>query len=177
MYNATSKSWTRFPTGLGQARFNLAAASLPSHGLVFFAGGEAGIKTSACDCQLRLVSFCCRELTTTVLLRCCVPLLLRACVGGCSDACASDWWNSATGDNCFYVDMYSATSNSWTRFPTGLGQARTRLAAASLPSQGLVFFAGGYYGIMTSACVCQLRLVSLLCRNLMNLFSCIAAYR
>ncbi len=41
-----------------------------------------------------------------------------------------------------YVDMYNATNNSWTRFPDGLGHARSRLAAASLPS-GLVFFAGG----------------------------------
>ncbi len=38
MYNATSNSWTTYPTGLGQARGNLAAASLES-GLVFFAGG------------------------------------------------------------------------------------------------------------------------------------------
>ncbi len=39
--------------------------------------------------------------------------------------------------------MYNATSNSWTRFPNGLGRARRELAAASLPS-GLVFFAGGW---------------------------------
>ena len=41
-----------------------------------------------------------------------------------------------------YVDMYNSTSNSWSSHPTGLGQARGALAAASLPS-GLVFFAGG----------------------------------
>jgi hypothetical protein len=40
------------------------------------------------------------------------------------------------------VDVYNATSNSWIRFPNGLGIARRELAAASLPS-GLVFFAGG----------------------------------
>jgi hypothetical protein len=44
-----------------------------------------------------------------------------------------------------YVDMYNATSNSWTAFPAGLGQARGYLAAASLVS-GLVFFAGGRIG-------------------------------
>jgi hypothetical protein len=42
-----------------------------------------------------------------------------------------------------FMDVYNLTSNSWTRHPTGLGQARGYLAAASLPS-GLVFFAGGY---------------------------------
>ena len=40
------------------------------------------------------------------------------------------------------VDVYNASSNSWASYPTGLGQARGLLAAASLPS-GLVFFAGG----------------------------------
>lgn len=40
------------------------------------------------------------------------------------------------------VDIYNATSGSWTRYPKGLGQARGFLAAASL-SSGLVFFAGG----------------------------------
>ncbi len=38
--------------------------------------------------------------------------------------------------------MYNATSDSWTRFPEGLGQAREYLSSSSLPS-GLVFFAGG----------------------------------
>ena len=53
---------------------------------------------------------------------------------------------SATGsDESSFVDMYNATSNSWTRNPAGLGQARTDLSAASLPS-GLVIFAGGLAG-------------------------------
>ena len=83
MYNATSNSWTTFPNGLGQARFGLAAASLPS-GLVFFAGGWTGKGTSVCVCQLRRVFLCGRDLTTTVLLRCCLPLMLlyTACVCG-----------------------------------------------------------------------------------------------
>jgi hypothetical protein len=46
------------------------------------------------------------------------------------------------GDFSAHVDVYNATSNSWTRYPTGLGQARGYFSAASLPS-GLVFFAGG----------------------------------
>jgi hypothetical protein len=40
--------------------------------------------------------------------------------------------------------VYNASSNSWASYPTGLGQARAALAAASLPS-GLVFFAGGLF--------------------------------
>jgi hypothetical protein len=44
-----------------------------------------------------------------------------------------------------YVDIYNATSASWTRLPEGLGQARAYLAAAAL-SSGLVIFAGGLTG-------------------------------
>ena len=46
------------------------------------------------------------------------------------------------GDFSAHADVYNATSNRWTRYPTGLGQARGYFSAASLPS-GLVFFAGG----------------------------------
>ena len=44
-----------------------------------------------------------------------------------------------------YVDIYNATSASWTRLPEGLGQARGYLTAAAL-SSGLVIFAGGLAG-------------------------------
>ncbi len=90
MYSATNNSWTRFPNGLGRARRELAAASLPS-GLVFFAGG----------------------------------------------------WNQNLKNFSADVDMYNATSNSWTLFPNQLVSARYGLTATSLPS-GLVFFAGGH---------------------------------
>jgi hypothetical protein len=55
------------------------------------------------------------------------------------EACTSDIERSS------FVDIYNATSNSWTTYPTGLGQARSHLAAASLVS-GLVLFAGGFTG-------------------------------
>lgn len=54
------------------------------------------------------------------------------------------------------VDIYNASSNSWTSDPAGLGQTRSRLAAASLPS-GLVFFAGGVTsGDVCRVCICRL---------------------
>jgi hypothetical protein len=58
MYNAASNSWTSFPNGLGQARRNLAGASLPS-GLVFFAGGQPGELTVARCVDLLVAVFCC----------------------------------------------------------------------------------------------------------------------
>jgi hypothetical protein len=45
--------------------------------------------------------------------------------------------------------VYNASNNSWASYPTGLGQARGYLAAASLPS-GLVFFAGGVSGLVSN---------------------------
>jgi len=157
MYNATSGSWTKFPAGLGQARYGLAAASLPS-GLVFFAGGSDGNETGVC------VLLCDRELTTAVLLHCCLPLMLRVFVLTVALTCTLD-----NGVRSTYVDMYNATSNSWTKFPTGLGQARFRCAAASLPS-GLVFVAGGESGNRTGVCVRQLCCVSLCGRELTTTF-------
>jgi hypothetical protein len=59
--------------------------------------------------------------------------------GVCTDSFTSEDGPSA------HIDMYNQTSNSWTRNPLGLGQARDNMAAASLPF-GLVFFAGGFTG-------------------------------
>ncbi len=42
VYDVTGSNWIRYPQGLTRARGFLAAASLPS-GLVFFAGGLAGV--------------------------------------------------------------------------------------------------------------------------------------
>ena len=55
-------------------------------------------------------------------------------------------FNASDGSFSARVDVYNASSNSWASYPTGLGQARGYLAAASLPS-GLVFFAGGLSGL------------------------------
>ena len=142
MYNASSNNWTRIPDGLGQARCDLAAASLPS-GLVIFAGGTSGLSNSACCLLPQSVVLRCRAVTMTIVTACLrIYELMVLCaffhIG--ADVSASGLQSSA------YVDIYNATSNSWSRFPTGLGQARNRLAAASLPS-GLVFFAGGQTGV------------------------------
>ncbi len=40
------------------------------------------------------------------------------------------------------VDIFNATSGGWTT--AALSGARSRLAATSLPDQGLAIFAGGY---------------------------------
>ena len=135
MYNATNNSWTSF-TKLA-ARFRLAAASLPS-GLVFFAGGLSGVQNCACAWQLPRVVLFCRAVTMTMAActRRCDLMLPRLKV------CVVLMHASGSGLTAA-VDMYNATSNSWTLHPIGLGQAREMLAAASLPDSGLVFFAGG----------------------------------
>jgi hypothetical protein len=92
---------------------------------------------------------------TDVLPRCRLLMLLRESLWGCgcwADACSTD------GVRFSVVDMYNATSNSWTSFPNGLRQARSSLAGASLPS-GLVFFAGGFTGTRSCARAAQLLLL------------------
>ena len=115
---------------LGMNRSNLASASLPT-GLMIFAGGETGAASS----HVHLLAVTC-NMCVAVIAACMFGRWyeLTACLSG--DGPSS------------YVDMYNATSNSWTTYPTGLGQARDSLAAASLAS-GLVFFAGGYAGAMS----------------------------
>ena len=79
MYNATSNSWTQFPKGLKIGRAKLAAASLPS-GLVFFAGGHAGVQTAHVLGSCGAWFCCCRAVTMAMAacLRCCELMLLRA---------------------------------------------------------------------------------------------------
>ncbi len=63
------------------------------------------------------------------------------------------------GNQSAFVDVYDLTSNSWTRHPSGLGEARGFLAAATLPS-GLVFFAGGFVD-GAAKCVCCIHITVL----------------
>ena len=95
---------------------------------------------------------------TDVLPRCRLLMLLRECLWGCG--CWADARSTGSVSSSV-VDMYNATSNSWTSFPNGLSQARQYLAGASLPS-GLVFFAGGLVflaGARSCARAAQLLLV------------------
>ena len=138
MYNATSNSWTTYPTGLGQARHSLAAASLAS-GLVFFAGGFEGACLLCCCDARSLWSFGGSTAGGLAMLRDADAVALMWRSLQCTDAF------TLGGAYSSYVDMYNATSNSWTTYPAGLGQMRNYLAGASLAS-GLVFFAGGFEG-------------------------------
>ena len=93
-----------------------------------------------CDFEAaQLASFVRRLCWENYRMMCCtLEMLLRLhdCASCCPNVVAS------VGVYSSFVDVYNAKSNTWTRDPKGLGQARGHLAAASLPS-GLVFFAGG----------------------------------
>lgn len=62
----------------------------------------------------------------------------------CSEMCGgfADMFASGEFTRSSYADLYDSAKKRWSRYPSGLGQARSSLAAASLPS-GLVIFAGG----------------------------------
>jgi hypothetical protein len=96
---------------------------------------------------------------TDVLPRCRLLMLLRECLWGCGCWADARSTGGGGGFSSSVVDMYNATSNSWTSFPNGLRQARYDLAGASLPS-GLVFFAGGAVsGVRRCASAAQLLLL------------------
>ncbi len=139
MYNASSNSWASYPTGLGQARGYLAAASLPS-GLVFFAGGVIVTAGFVINVDFPLVFFLAQYRSGAPFAFCVRIFIFRRGLNSTMiwfvDTCT-------TGDGfSARVDVYNASNNSWASNPLGLGQPRGFLAAASLPS-GLVFFAGG----------------------------------
>jgi hypothetical protein len=72
-------------------------------------------------------------------------LVFQVCA--CCSFLGKTWTDAFESDDAAssYMDVYNETSNIWVSHPSGLGQARGYLAAASLPS-GLVFFAGGLTG-------------------------------
>jgi hypothetical protein len=53
-----------------------------------------------------------------------------------------------SGSSSNAVDIFNATSGGWTA--AKLSYARSRLAATSLPHQGLAIFAGGSTGLHVS---------------------------
>jgi len=147
MYNASSNMWTVSTTGLSQGRFEIAAASLPFHGLVFFGGGWTGQSVSRVVDVYNASSNMWTAFATGLssgrkgLAAASLPLHgLVFFAGG--------WFGSGNHHNIArVVDVYNANSNTWTVFSAGLSEGRDGLSAASLPLQGLVFFTGGslYY--------------------------------
>jgi hypothetical protein len=147
MFNANTNAWTVFPTGLSIGRSDLAASSLTSQGIVMFGGGNCGVAAG----------YCCRHVdmykadsnTWTVFST-------GLSVGRCNLAAASlpsqgliffaggYSYSEQTGHALSLdIDVYNAISNTWAVAPNGLSRGRFRLVGVSLPSQGLILFAGG----------------------------------
>jgi hypothetical protein len=132
---------------LSQARCELAAASLPNHGLAIFAGGNNASCSRFCDNFF--TSSGCRE--GWVVMRMwgggmqdCVVLSMLSCHMLCAGVryCPSN-----------VVDIFDATAGTWST--ASLSEARFFLAAASLPDQGVAIFAGGASacgGVYCSGC-------------------------
>jgi len=139
-------SWTAFATGMSQGRERLTAASLHSHGLVFFAGG---CLCGSCGhgCYSRVVDVYNASSNTWTAFATGLSVghftLTAASLPSHGLVFFAGGWSP--GDSCV-VDMYNANSNTWSAFATGLSQGRQGLVAAVLPLQELVFFAGGSSG-------------------------------
>lgn len=138
IFNASTASWSTAVLSVG--RFWLAAASLPNLGLAFFAGGKTACQASPVD-VVDVFNASNRSWSTAVLG-----------VGRWSLAAASlshhglVFFAGGHPSVTFItfasaVDVFNSTSGSWSTM--NLSIARSDIAASSLPSQGLVFFAGG----------------------------------
>jgi hypothetical protein len=115
IFNVTAGIWST--AILSEARFQLAATSLPNFGIAIFAGGR-GTHCHYCfsNCIWKILS--------------------------CLIICAVDDF-SLIMPPVFskVVDIFNVTSGTWST--ANLSEARQALAATSLPDAGSAFFAGG----------------------------------
>ena len=129
IFNAITGNWST--AVLSEARFGLAATSLPNQGLAIFAGGQGMLCDCNCDnCGDAFVVWgwgfdaCFGEVVCRA--RCYSPHIIFAVDnGGAFNA----------------VDIFNAITGIWST--NHLNEARSSLAATSLLNQGLALFAGG----------------------------------
>lgn len=131
---------------LSEARCELAATSLPYHGLAIFAGGNNNSCSRFCpsnvvdifDATTRTWSTAALSEARFYLVAACLPVQGLAIFAGgaiAGNQDASLWTPSKV------VDIFNATAGTWS--VANLSEARVFLAAASLPNHGLAIFAGG----------------------------------
>ncbi len=138
IFNASTASWSTAVLSVG--RFWLAAASLPSLGLAFFAGGKTACQASPVD-VVDIFNASNRSWSTAALG------VGRWCLAAASLPHHGLVFFAGGHPSVTFltfasvVDVLNSTSGSWSTM--NLSIARSDIAASSLPSQGLVFFAGG----------------------------------
>ena len=129
IFNVTSRLGAWSTAVLSVARRELAATSLPNHGLAIFGGGQ---------------STCC-HVDYSYLLRvvlCALGNRMLEWAGfGLLNACASLMRCAASSGYSNAVDIFNVTSGAWST--AALSVARWNLAATSLPNLGVAIFAGG----------------------------------
>jgi hypothetical protein len=155
MYKADSNTWTVFSTGLSVGRCGLAAASLPSQGLIFFAGGYSYSTQTGHVLSRDIDVYNAISNTWAVapngLSRGRFRLVGVSLPSQGLILFAGGQENPQDGRSTSRViDTYNVNTNAWTPLATGLSPGRENPAAASLPSQGLAFFAGGWTGATES---------------------------
>ncbi len=143
IFNAETLSWSVAPVNLSIPRFSMAATSLDSLSLIFFAGGRSvvGFTVYATVDVLRMsssgsISASVSSMVTPRhgLSATSLPQQFIAMfAGGMNNNVASN-----------VVDIYNAGTQEWT--VASLSVARVYLAATALPSYSLAFFAGGWTG-------------------------------
>lgn len=147
IFNAETLSWSVAPVNLSIPRFSMAATSLDSLSLIFFAGGRSvvGSTVYATVDVLRMSSSGSISASVSSMV---TPRhgLSATSLPQQSIAMFAGGMNTL-GFASNVVDIYNAGTQEWT--VASLSVARVYLAATALPSYSLAFFAGGWTGSNT----------------------------
>ena len=146
MFDAQSLTWSVSPVSLSVARFAMAAASLDTLSLIFFAGGrEFGSVSNAVYATVDVFKLSSSGSVTASILNMSVPRhgLSATSLPQQSVAIFAGGMTSA-GSSSKVADIYNAATQEWT--VASLSVARVYMGATTLATYSLAFFAGGWVG-------------------------------
>jgi len=144
IFNAQSLTWSTSPVSLSVPRFSMAATSLDSHSLIFFAGGRE-VSPSTVYATVDVLKLSSSGIITASILNMSVPRhgLAATSLPQQSIAIFAGGMTSA-GSSSSVIDIYNADLQEWT--VASLSVARSYMGATALAPYSLAFFAGGWVG-------------------------------
>jgi len=146
IFNAQSLTWSVSPVSLSVARFAMAATSLDTLSLIFFAGGrEVASVSNTVYATVDVFKLSSSGSVTASILNMSVPRhgLSATSLPQQSVAIFAGGMTSA-GSSSKVADIYNAATQEWT--VASLSVARAYMGATTLATYSSVFFAGGWVG-------------------------------
>jgi hypothetical protein len=149
IFSAQTLTWFVSPVSLSVARFSMAAASLDSLSLAFFAGGREVGASGAVFATVDVLKMTASGGITAQVLNMSVPrhALSATSLPQQSIILFAGGFTSA-GSSSSVVDIYNAETQEWN--VASLSVSRAYLAATTLAAYSLAFFGGGFTGTATA---------------------------